>query len=428
MVAVIKVGSSIRRMIQYNENKVSQGNALIIGSGSYPAEASKLSFNARLNRMERQVGLNRNVQRNSLHISLNFDPSEKDMPSDKMAAIATSYMDRIGFSLQPYLIYRHFDAGHPHLHLVTTNIRSDGSRIDLHHLAIRKSEPARITLEKEYGLVNAKGHGKDKKAERQSAAKALYGKSQTRLAIQNVLENVLEKYRYTSLSQLNAVLELYNVKADKGAEGSRVSRYGGLLYRILDEKSVPIGVPIKASLLYSRPTLGRLETKFARNAIVSPALKARIRNAVDSLESKGNKPGFNEMDNHLAQLGIAVVKRLNEKGMLYGITYVDHTTGGVFNGSDLGKVYSAKAMQERFPSTAPLQEASFTAGQKGHADTLRELATNIRESQPEAAGLITDITAVLEKLMRVEYVSGFAPGIKKSRKKKRKNKGRPGSL
>ncbi len=33
--------------------------------------------------------------------------------------------------------------------------------------------------------------------------------------------------------------------------------------------------------------------------------------------------------------------------MIFGITYVDHRTKCVFNGSDLGKQYSAKGIQKR---------------------------------------------------------------------------------
>ena len=37
----------------------------------------------------------------------------------------------------------------------------------------------------------------------------------------------------------------------------------------------------------------------------------------------------------------------NDQNFIYGITYVDHTTKSVFNGSDLGNEYSAAAIQER---------------------------------------------------------------------------------
>ena len=45
--------------------------------------------------------------------------------------------------------------------------------------------------------------------------------------------------------------------------------------------------------------------------------------------------------------GIKAVTRQNDKGMLYVITYIDHRTGCVFNGSALGKQYSANGISER---------------------------------------------------------------------------------
>lgn len=423
MVAVIKVGQSIRRMMQYNENKVTQGNALIIGSANYPVDAVLLSCNARLNRMERQLALNRKVQRNSLHISLNFDPSEKQMPSEKMAAIAADYMERLGFAAQPYVVYRHFDAGHPHLHVVTTNIQSDGSRIDLHHLAIRKSEPARIALEKEYKLVAAKGRFKNKDNKNVMVTKALYGRSETRTAIQNVLEIVLDKYRYTSLSQLNAVLQLYNIRADSGTENSRISRHGGLQYRVLNEKGIPLSVPLKASLFYNRPTLARLQKKIAANAIVSAALKGRIKNVVDSLDNKASAMDFIQMKKQLLQQGIDVVERRNDKGLLYGLTYIDHKSGGIFNGSELGKTYSAKAMQERFTVVPEgIHQIRKVTGNTAIAELLT-LAGAFKERHPEATSLVRDIAGILSKLTQVENVSGFVRGIGNKKKRKRRKRG-----
>jgi hypothetical protein len=42
---------------------------------------------------------------------------------------------------------------------------------------------------------------------------------------------------------------------------------------------------------------------------------------------------------------------MNEQGYIYGITYIDNNNKTVFNGSDLGKAYSAKAIFERFSTT-----------------------------------------------------------------------------
>lgn len=44
---------------------------------------------------------------------------------------------------------------------------------------------------------------------------------------------------------------------------------------------------------------------------------------------------------------VAVAFRKNEQDFLYGIAYVDHPTKSVFNGSELGKEYSAAAIRQR---------------------------------------------------------------------------------
>jgi hypothetical protein len=112
MVAVIKTGHSISRTLNYNEKKVKEGVAEIISAANYPMDVEQLSFENKLNRLENQAALNENVSRKSVHISLNFDPSEK-LSKERLQEIADTYMQKIGFGEQPYLVYQHFDSGHP---------------------------------------------------------------------------------------------------------------------------------------------------------------------------------------------------------------------------------------------------------------------------------------------------------------------------
>jgi hypothetical protein len=139
MVAVIKTGHSIHRIVNYNENKVKEGVAECFSAANYPNEADKLSLKNKLNRLLNQTALNSNVSRNSVHISLNFDPSENHS-KEKLEAIANTYMERIGFGNQPYLVYQHHDAGHPHIHIVSIKVREDGSRIDTQNIGKNQSE------------------------------------------------------------------------------------------------------------------------------------------------------------------------------------------------------------------------------------------------------------------------------------------------
>jgi hypothetical protein len=420
MVAVIKVSSSINRILNYNEHKVADGKAECIHGGNYPVDSEKLSFTMKQNYLERQMELNTNVNRNSLHISLNFDPSESALGNERMTEIARAYMQELGFGEQPYLVYRHFDAGHPHLHLITTNIRHDGSRIDLHHLAIRKSEPARKKLELDFGLVRAQGHKSETISKQARIAE--YGQSETRTAIQNVLGAVLDKYLYTSLSELNAVLDIYNIRADQGAEGSRVARHGGLLYRIISENGEPLGVPIKASLFHNSPTLKRLEVKFAKNRITGGQHKARIKNAIDGLSLPEGQKNLSNAISKLASQGITVVKRQNDEGRIFGLTYIDHQSGAVFNGSAIGKAYSAKAMLSRFPDRLIYD----TDKQSKINAKLERLSLDIAGHDPKAAALLGQITELLNTLTNPDVIADYVPKHF-SRKKKKRKRGQHGN-
>ncbi|MFC0778866.1 relaxase/mobilization nuclease domain-containing protein [Flavobacterium sp. HJSW_4] len=346
MVAVIKTSSSIRGILNYNENKVKEGVAECICAVNYPLELEKLSFTQKLNRLLKLSSLNENAKRNSVHISLNFDPSENHS-KEKLIEIAGTYMEKIGFGKQPYLVYQHHDAGHPHCHIVTNNIQRDGKRIDLHLLGIRKSEPARKEIEEMFGLVKAEGRSQKEQFSLNpiDIGRVQYGKAESRKAINSVLNQVLFDYKYSSLPELNAVLNLYNVHADRGSEDSRVFKNNGLLYKILDKNSKPIGVPIKASEFYSRPTLKFLEGKFKTNETDKESRKKYVRNAINLAFYRENIISLEKLSKVLEGESIHMILRKSKEGQLYGVTYVDHKTRSVFNGSDLGKEFSAKGIQ-----------------------------------------------------------------------------------
>lgn len=349
MVAIIKTGNSLRRSFYYNENKITEGVAECILAANYPADAEDLSEKQRLNMLLKLAALNENVSRSSVHISLNFDPSEQ-LSRQQLTQIAQSYMDKIGFGSQPFLVYQHHDAAHPHMHLVSVKVRPDGSRIDMQNIGRKLSEKARKQIELDYRLVRAEHSLRRKVYELKpvNVQKVLYGKAQTKRAIATVLDAVLPSYKYASLHELNAVLRQYNVAADPGAEGSRIFRNQGLVYRILDEHGNKIGVPIKASDFYNKPTLQQLQQHFETNEIARRPHKLRLKNAIDYALLKRSTNSLPDLIDSLEKQGVRVVLRQNGKGLIYGITYVDFRTKSVFNGSDLGKQYSAKAITERY--------------------------------------------------------------------------------
>lgn len=347
MVAIVHNSGSLRNGLHYNENKVKQQIAECIHSMNYPKDTAWLSFKDKITRLEKLTALNQQTKINSVHISLNFDPSET-LSRDQLKAIAEVYMQKIGFGEQPYLVYQHYDAGHPHLHIVTTNIRENGKRIELHNLGQNRSMKASKEIEKEFNLVRALSKSRlGYELKPVNVQKVQYGKGETKRAITNVLDAVLPYYKYTSLAELNAVLKLYNVIADRGSEQSRTYKHGGLVYRMLNEKGEMIGVPIKASLIYNKPTLKWLESKFSQNNTARQRHKQRVKNAIDLSFARKPSQSLNSLQQSLIKERIQLWIRQNDKSIIYGLTYIDHHTKCVFNGSDLGKQYSANAILQR---------------------------------------------------------------------------------
>ncbi len=229
MVAVIHASSSLRNALNYNEHKVKQEVATCLAAVNYPKDVQDLTFYQKLNRLQNQDNLNVKTKVNSVHVSLNFDPSEK-LSEDQLKEISESYLQKIGFESQPYLLYQHHDSGHPHVHIITTNIQADGKRIELPNLGKNQSEKARKEIEQSFGLVKAED-SKQRQAHELKPVhvqKVQYGKFETKRAITNVLNAVLHSYKYTSLPELNAVLQQYNVFADRGNENSRIFKNIGL--------------------------------------------------------------------------------------------------------------------------------------------------------------------------------------------------------
>jgi len=188
MVARIKRTQSLSRSLNYNEKKVQTGAAECIHAANYPKDLEALNFYDKLHRLEHQAALNERVKANSVHISLNFHESDQ-FNKEKLCAIAETYMQGIGFENQPYLVYQHHDAAHPHIHIVSTNIQRDGSKIEMQNIGKNQSEKARKNIEEKFKLIKAEGRKQQQDNELKITPKKIqYGKSLTKRSITNVLD------------------------------------------------------------------------------------------------------------------------------------------------------------------------------------------------------------------------------------------------
>jgi hypothetical protein len=332
--------------LQYNEHKVAEGKAEMIKAENFLKDPDQLSRRDITERFRQRTSLDERYYENGFHFSLNFGKRE-ELSNAKMAELTDRYMVGMGFEDMPYVAYRHNDAGHTHLHIVTVTARADGSQIHLGPPHYHQSHLLCKTFEREFSLEKSMAAKPDQKEEFSvdHAQRVVYGEPGLKRAVSDVLNAVVDRYNYTSLDELNAILKQYNVMANPGKEGSRLHSGGGLLYHTLDENGKMIGKPLKASGFLLQPTLKNLEKKFEQNQTLRESPRERLFTAVEWVLA-GRTPDWQGFRESLEREGIALVVDKNKAGD-DRIFFVDHTGRASFEGKNLGPEYYLEALLNR---------------------------------------------------------------------------------
>jgi hypothetical protein len=140
-------GKGFKGALSYNLSKVQKGVAEVLASTfSRDDNAQAILREVNLVRMQRP-----NLAKYFYHTSLNF-PVHEDLPDEKMKSIAGDYLEAMGFGDNQHIIFRHYDADHPHLHILVNRIGYDGSLVSDSN-DYKRSEQALRQLEKQYGLT-----------------------------------------------------------------------------------------------------------------------------------------------------------------------------------------------------------------------------------------------------------------------------------
>jgi len=356
MYATLAKPSSIKNVLRYNEQKVTMGKADFLWAENFVKEMHALTFHDKLDRFDRRISLYERNASKVVHIFLSFDPKDV-ISNEQMTILANRYMEGIGFEQQPYLVYRHLDSGHPHLHLVSTNVRVDGTPIQIGLKQIYHSHEVTRQLEAEFSLVSRhRATSEEQEAFKVTRAqRVMHGETSVKRAISNVLNTVVDHYNYTSLAELNAILKQYNVIADRGTEGSRLYQNRGLVYSALDENGQKVSMGIWASSFSLKPTLPYLEEKFILNQSLRQNLQSHVDTHIDFtlFVRPRDWAGFVIS---MQREGINVVVQEKRDGNPGSIFFVDHHKKLVLSGESMGIQYSLKAIQERCVQEQQLQE------------------------------------------------------------------------
>ena len=339
MVAKISIGSSLYGAISYNGEKINEAKGRILGSNKVVippdghVDIARMvedfkSFMPKMGRTKKPV----------LHISLNPHPEDRLTDQD-FEILAREYLDKLGFGEQPWVMYKHEDIDRHHIHIVTVNVNEQGKRLNQAFL-FRRSKKITSELEDKYNLHKAQRE----RVSPDTPITKLDPAGDIKRQLANIVKLVGMRWQFQTLGEYNAILSLYNIRCEATDGKVNGREYHGLVYFATNDAGETIANPFKASRLGKFASRSAVENKFERSA-TSINLKPSRRIISSVINDSSGKDDFIAK---LREKGIDILIRENNDGRIYGVTFIDHNTHTVLNGSRLGREFSANAFERWF--------------------------------------------------------------------------------
>ncbi len=351
MVAKISLGKSIYGALSYNAEKINKEKGRVLDTNKiYNDGSGNIDIHRAFEDFKRWMPQHTRAEKTMMHISLN--PHPDDVLSEmQYTQLAHEYMEKMGFSEMPYLIVKHEDIDRHHIHIVALRVRPDGSCISDKNNFYRSKEITR-ELERKYGLHTAERQ----KITPDMPIRKIDPSGDIKRQVANTVKMVGMRYKFQTIGEYNAILDLYNVRCEQTEGRVNGREYHGLVYFATDDNGKTIASPFKASRL----------GKFASRT----AIDGRMDRAKDKIDIRPTKQAVSEAmaessgkDDFIAKLkerNIDLILRYTDTGRIYGATFIDHNTMTVLNGSRLGKEFSANSLEKWFtvgekPSVIPVE-------------------------------------------------------------------------
>lgn len=345
MVAKITTGKDVYGALAYNQQKVDRGKGKVLLTHILrEPPGGRFDVAATAEDLLRWMPSHYRTENPVVHISLNPDPEDR-LTAEQLTEIAEKYMERMGWGEQPYIVFEHTDIDRRHIHIVSVQVGQDGRKVK-DGWRNERSVAATEELEREYGLHPAKER---KRTEDWRLTAVDCSKGDLKRQIGAVVKPAVAIYRFQTLGEFRALLSQYNIGIEE-VRGERAGKpYRGLLYTVLDENGdKAAAAPLKSSLFGKSVGFEELERHMERSCerIKRDDTRKRLCRRVD--EALRTAATERALRDSLRKERIDLYLRRNDTGRIVGVTFIDHETRCVVNGSRLGKAYAANAFEQRF--------------------------------------------------------------------------------
>lgn len=152
MIAQINSGAQFAGLVNYANDIAKKGTTIVASEGVCTSSNESITAS-----FQTQARMRPGLKNFVGHISLSFAPQDTPKLTDGfMAEVAKEYMKRMGITGTQYVVFRHKDQPHGHVHIVYNRVRNDGTAIT-GDSNFRKSIAVTKALTREYGLTFGKG-------------------------------------------------------------------------------------------------------------------------------------------------------------------------------------------------------------------------------------------------------------------------------
>lgn len=206
MIARVLYRNNVQGVLSYVSGK---SKSTVLGfQNTYSDTDTDMEF---FGRVLYHLGNRHDSEKRYAHISLNL-PRGEDLSDNYFFELSKNYMEHMGYGEQPYVVIRHHDTKHEHVHIVSTTIKEDCLQINLSN-DLRRNIATQKYLEKEFGLSPSP-------ETRNTKELPIYEMPEfrnrdingVRFYIQDIVSIALQKYKVRSFQELAGHLKNHHIE------------------------------------------------------------------------------------------------------------------------------------------------------------------------------------------------------------------------
>lgn len=220
MIAKQVKGKSFRGCLNYLQGK--QGSQ-IIGGNMAGKTARQLASEFKLSR-----SLNPNVKRVVYHASLSV-PASENLSDEQWQAIADTYLNSMGFNDNQYVLIKHNDTNHNHVHIVASRIRLNGSCVS-DSWDYKRSENLVRQLEKDFKLQSGQKQHPEKRSP--TTGEVRLRKRTDELSIREQIQSAIERISKHQPTMVQLIEELKKQNINTQIHFTRNGLIKGISYEL----------------------------------------------------------------------------------------------------------------------------------------------------------------------------------------------------